>query len=93
MLTPLPLKGIEMYQYEIVRIHFTYNFWKKLWQPCRDYHSIIKEYISRGWRLNSILSAPTRGLFGGIEYIEIFFERDLDTNNVTSEQVRIKTFN
>ena len=79
-----------MYQYEIVRINFTYSFWKKVWQPCKDYHLIIREYISQGWRFVDIFASPTKGWLGGVEYIEIYFERNVKPDESVSDHLKIK---
>ncbi len=43
--------------------------------PKEDYHRIIDEYASRGWRLVQLFAPPV-GVYGVATYIEIILERE-----------------
>ena len=61
-----------MYEYKIIKVELS-----KIGTvtPKEDYHRIIDEYASRGWRLVQLFVPPV-GVYGVAKYIEIIFERE-----------------
>jgi len=74
-----------MYEYNFVRVKpdksskssFGGLFFKS--EVDTDYHSIILNYATQGWRLKQIFSPPVQN-YGTSPYIELIFERKILKN-------------
>lgn len=64
-----------MYEYDFVKIELKSGFTKS--KPKENYHEIIIDYASKGWRLVQIFDPSTSG-YGAASYFELIFERKVD---------------
>ncbi|HEY9059123.1 MAG TPA: DUF4177 domain-containing protein [Pseudobacteroides sp.] len=62
-----------MYEYKIIRVEC-----KKIGtaNAKENYHTIIDDYASRGWRLLQLFAPPIAG-YGTASYIELVFEKQV----------------
>lgn len=61
-----------MHEYKFVKIDLKSGLRGR--KPLQDYHEVIHEHASKGWRLVQIFAPPTIG-YGAAEYFELIFER------------------
>ena len=73
-----------MYEYKFVKIAMS-KF--GIVSPKEDYHRIIDEHASRGWRLVQLYSPPI-GIYGVATFVEIVFEKKQKTPTVSQQHVR-----
>ncbi len=64
-----------MYEYKFVKISLKSGFLKA--KPRKDYHEVIDDHASMGWRLVQIFAPSTSG-YGASSYFELIFEREAD---------------
>ena len=62
-----------MYEYKFVKIEVTGHFPPK--KPSEDYHKIIEEHASDGWRLIQVF-APVIAAGPFAAYFELIFEKE-----------------
>jgi len=60
------------YEYNFVKIELKTGF--KALSPKEDYHEIIEDLASKGWRLVQVFAPPTAGS-GLAHYFELILER------------------
>jgi hypothetical protein len=62
-----------MYEYKFVKVELTGIFNRS---PKEDYHRLVEDYATEGWRLVHIFSPAVAVTVGGVpDYFEIIFER------------------
>ncbi|SCY81649.1 DUF4177 domain-containing protein [Alkaliphilus peptidifermentans] len=61
-----------MYEYMFIKIDLNTN-WKGR-SPVEDYHKVIEQHASEGWRLVQVFAPPISG-YGVAEFHELIFEK------------------
>jgi hypothetical protein len=70
-----------MYDYRFIKIKTKQGFGEV--KPEKDYHEIVEEYASLGWRLVQIFAPPLNGP-GIAPYIELIFEKERSATDSSS---------
>ncbi|MBC8236143.1 DUF4177 domain-containing protein [bacterium] len=63
------------YEYKFMKIEMKSGFWTDT--PKQEYHEIINEQASDGWRFVQIFAPATSG-YGSAAYFELIFERPVE---------------
>jgi len=65
-------ENMKMYEYKFEKIELKTGLMQS--KPVKDYHKIIEQYTSEGWRLVQIFAPPISG-HGSSPYYELIFEK------------------
>lgn len=68
-----------MFEYKFVKLQMDRGLTTS--RPIDDYHEIIRDHASKGWRLIQIFAPPTTQIqlrAGYASFFELIFEREVD---------------
>lgn len=67
------------YEYDFVSIELTSRSFSLSQHPAEDYHEVVRQRASEGWRLVQAF-APGLSVYGQPKQFELIFERPVDAD-------------